>query len=131
MQRIRIVVLALFFSILAVSGCAYKMQHFGYTREIRIGEIGCRTPFELPACCPRWLGLNPDACPDAEPRNPKPPTAGPTANGPTASGPPANGPTANAVDAPAAPRAAAPPPRLERADSNRLSTEGWVGLPDF
>ena len=130
MQWTRLVSLALFFSTLAVPGCCYKMQHFGYTREIRIGEIGCRTPFELPSCTPRWLGLNPDACADAEPRNPKSPTGNaPAANAPAANAVAASAIEANAVEA-AAPRAAAPPPRAER-DPNRLSTQGWVGLPDF
>ena len=127
MQWTRLVSLALFFSTLAVPGCCYKMQHFGYTREIRIGEIGCRTPFELPACSPRWFGLNSDPAPcvEAEARNPKAPTPNAAANA-----------TSNAVDVSAAPQAPAPQApaprsRAEQRDPNRLSSDGWVGLPDF
>jgi hypothetical protein len=112
MAQTRTVALALFLSTLWVSGCAYKEQHFGYTREVRIGKIGCKAPFELPSYCPSATTVYPEIAP-----------------------------AIHSADIPAPPRPPAPrveSSRVEgsrseagRADSNRLSSEGWVGLPDF
>ena len=44
MRWARITGLALCLSgVLPAAGCCYKMQHHGYTQEIRIGKIGCQT----------------------------------------------------------------------------------------
>jgi hypothetical protein len=52
MQRLRTTGLALFLSSLVMAaGCCYKVQNFGYTREVRIGKVGCQAPFELCNSC--------------------------------------------------------------------------------
>jgi hypothetical protein len=117
MALIRTVALALLLTTPWASGCTYKVEHYGYSREIRIGKIGCRAPVEV------------STCPAPPPVFPEP------------------APVIQSADAPAAPRLPAPrltdpsngpPPRLQknwpgsaRVEGGRLSSEGWVGLPDF
>jgi hypothetical protein len=75
MRRLRSTGLALFLgSLVMTAGCCYKVQNFGYTREVRIGKVGCQAPFEICNSC-----TTPAPAPAHEPPQamaPKPPQPG-------------------------------------------------------
>jgi hypothetical protein len=118
--------------LLPATGCYYKVQNFGYTREIGIGSVGC----QVPQARITWsnVSANQPSRPPEEERSaaangaPTDKSAEKSGNPevdkiPAAELPP---PVIRSVVPPAnseAPRLANPPPQRQR--------KGWVGLPDF
>jgi hypothetical protein len=117
--------------LLPATGCYYKVQNFGYTREIGIGSVGC----EVPKARITWSNVanqpnrpqeeerstaarNTAADKSSEKSGAPEPDKIPASELPPpvirADVPPANSP---------APRPPTPPPQSQR--------KGWVGLPDF
>jgi hypothetical protein len=52
MHRARLCALALFLGGLSAAGCCYRIENYGYTREFRMGKIGCAAPLNSSVTCP-------------------------------------------------------------------------------
>ena len=136
--RLLIAVPLLLGSALCTTGCYYKAQNFGYTREIRFGRIGCQVGCQ--PCVP-----SPPTSPSAEAGS----EAEPAPAAKKAVQEPALQITAESKEPPALSRNAEPPvtghaeaghaeagPPVSTMPSSRTALpekqrKGWVGLPDF
>ena len=117
--------------LIPTAGCYYKVQNFGYTREIGIGSVGC----EVPRARITWSNVanQPNRPPEEERSTAARNTAADKSSEKSGAPEPDKIPAAElpppVIRAPVppansgAPRPLGPPPQNQR--------RGWVGLPDF